>query len=122
MIGNLKVLQQSHSTHKMMLVKGLIQLKYVVGVTGDDTDDCKIMKEAQVSFALGSGTDVVKQAASIILQNDSFHQIIDAILFGKNIYEFIRKFFQVTLIVNYTILAVTLYWVTYACDYPFNAA
>ena len=90
---NLDVLARSRPEDKYALVTGLIERGHVVAVTGDGTNDAPALKKADVGFAMGiAGTEVSKQAASIILLDDNFSSIVKAVLWGRNIYDSIRKF------------------------------
>jgi Ca2+-transporting ATPase len=78
---------------KLRIVKVLKESGEVVAVTGDGANDAPSLKEADIGVAMGaSGTDVAREAADIVLLNDSFASIVTAVESGRAIYENIRKF------------------------------
>jgi P-type Ca2+ transporter type 2B len=96
---NLRVLARSRPEDKYLLVTGLRELGEVVAVTGDGTNDAPALKKADVGFAMGiTGTEIAKHAADIIIMDDNFASIVKACMWGRNIYDNIRKFlmFQIT--------------------------
>jgi Ca2+ transporting ATPase len=100
-IAHLDVLARSRPIDKYALVTGLKELDNVVAVTGDGTNDAPALKKASVGFAMGiSGTEVAKEAASIILLDDNFATIVKAVVWGRNIFDCIRKFLQFQLTIN----------------------
>ena len=100
-ISNLKVIARSHPIHKYALILGLKSLKNVVAVTGDGTNDAQALSKSDVGISLFSGTDIAKESSDIVLMNSNFSSIIVAIIYGRNIYENIRKFLQFQLTVNF---------------------
>lgn len=91
----LKVLARSSPENKYMLVTGLMQLGHTVAVTGDGTNDAPALRQSDVGFAMNiAGTDVAKAASDIIMVNDNFTCIAEAVKWGRNIYDNIRKFVQ----------------------------
>jgi Ca2+ transporting ATPase len=93
MIPNLRVMARSRPEDKYALVTGLIERDNVVAVTGDGTNDAPALKKADVGFAMGiAGTEVAREAASIILLDDNFKSIVAAVMWGRNIYDAIKKF------------------------------
>ncbi|KAG6620038.1 Calcium-translocating P-type ATPase, PMCA-type [Phytophthora cinnamomi] len=103
----LRVLARSSPKDKYTLVSGLMQSNVVphgpqvVAVTGDGTNDAPALKKANVGFAMGiSGTAVAKDASDIILMDDNFNSIVNAIKWGRNVYDSIAKFLQFQLTVN----------------------
>jgi P-type E1-E2 ATPase len=91
----LRVLARSRPEDKYLLVTGLKELGDIVAVTGDGTNDAPALKKADVGFAMGiTGTDVAKHACDIIVMDDNFASIVKACMWGRNIYDNIRKFLQ----------------------------
>ncbi len=100
-IKKLDVLARSRPEDKYAMVVGLIQQNKVVAVTGDGTNDAIALKRADVGFAMGTaGTEVAREAADIILLDDNFTSIVKAVMWGRNIYDSVRKFLQFQLTVN----------------------
>jgi Ca2+ transporting ATPase len=103
------VLARSRPEDKYALVTGLKERGEVVAVTGDGTNDAPALKKADVGFAMGiAGTEVAREAAAIILLDDNFNSIVKAVLWGRNIYDSIRKFIQFQVTVNIVAVGITL--------------
>lgn len=108
-LPRLQVLARSTPVDKLKLVKSLHELGEVVAVTGDGTNDAPALKAADVGLAMGlSGTEVAKEASDIIILDDNFKSIVNAVLWGRSVYENIRKFLQFQLTVNVVALVLTL--------------
>lgn len=99
-IPNLKVVARALPTDKSRLVRLSQELGLVAGMTGDGTNDSPALKRADVGFAMGSGTDVAKEAGDIIILDDNFKSIADSILYGRTIYNNILKFIKFQLTIN----------------------
>ena len=97
----LKVMARSQPIHKYTLVLGLKALKNIVAVTGDGTNDAPALSKSDVGFAMFAGTDIAKEASDIVIIDNNFSSIITAIIYGRNIYDNIRKFLQFQLSVNF---------------------
>ena len=100
--SNLLVMARSQPIHKYALVLGLKALDNVVAVTGDGTNDAPALSKSDVGFSMNDGTDIAKEASDIILMDNNFSSIVTAIIYGRSIYENIRKFLQFQLTVNFS--------------------
>lgn len=95
-IPRLQVLARSSPEDKRTLVKRLKELGQTVAVTGDGTNDGPALKMADVGFSMGiAGTEVAKEASSIILMDDNFASIVKAIMWGRCVSDAVKKFLQV---------------------------
>ncbi|KAK5867187.1 hypothetical protein PBY51_011701 [Eleginops maclovinus] len=123
----LRVLARSSPTDKYNLVKGIIdstllEKRQVVAVTGDGTNDGPALKKADVGFAMGiAGTDVAKEASDIILTDDNFSSIVQAVKWGRNVYDSISKFLQFQLTVNVVAVIVAFTGACITQDSPLKA-
>ena len=101
LVPNLEVLARSSPTDKQLLVGRLKERGDTVAVTGDGTNDGPALKLADVGFAMGiAGTEVAKEASDIILMDDNFASIVKAVIWGRSVYDSVRKFLQFQLTVN----------------------
>ncbi len=105
-LPRLRIIARALPSDKSRLVKIGQSLNLVVGMTGDGVNDAPALKKCDVGFAMGSGTEVAKSAADIVIMDDNILSISKAILFGRTIFKSIRKFIIFQLTVN--ICAVTL--------------
>ena len=94
-----RVIARALPTDKSRLVRLAQELNLVVGMTGDGVNDSPALKKADVGFAMGGGTEVAKEASEIVILDDNFSSIGRAILYGRTIFNSIRKFiiFQLTI-------------------------
>ena len=105
-IKNIRVVARALPNDKSRLVRVAQELDLVVAMTGDGVNDSSALKKADVGFAMGTGTDVAKEAGDIVIIDDNFSSIEKAILYGRTIFKSIRKFIIFQLTVN--VAAVTL--------------
>lgn len=99
-LPNLRVVSRALPTDKSRLVRVAQELNLVVGMTGDGVNDSPALKKADVGFAMGSGTEVAKEAGDITILDDNFSSIRKAILYGRTMFKSIRKFLIFQLTVN----------------------
>ena len=78
--------------HKIRIVKAWQRKGNIVAMTGDGVNDSPALKRADVGFAMGSGTEAAKEAGKIVILDDNFSSIKDAIWYGRTIYHNILKF------------------------------
>ena len=107
LIPRLRVVARALPEDKKRLVTLAKELNLVTGMTGDGVNDSIALKKADVSFAMGSGTEVAKEASDIVITDDNILSISKAILYGRTIFKNIRKFiiFQLTINLAATSLA-----------------
>ena len=107
-VGNLKVVARALPSDKSRLVRILEEMGLVVGMTGDGVNDAPALKKADVGFAMGSGTEVAKEASDIVILDDNILSISKAILYGRTIFKSIRKFIIYQLTVNMCALLLSI--------------
>ena len=99
-LKDIRVIARALPQDKSRLVNIIEDMSLVVGMTGDGVNDAPALKKANVGFAMGSGTDVAKEAADIVILDDNILSISKAILYGRTIFKSIRKFIIYQLTVN----------------------
>ena len=107
-LPRLRVLARSSPDDKRILVGRLKHLGETVAVTGDGTNDGPALKMADVGFSMGiAGTEVAKEASSIILLDDNFSSTITALMWGRAVNDAVKKFLQFQITVNITAVVLT---------------
>ncbi len=106
LLPKLRVVARAFPMDKSRLVRLSQEMNLVVGMTGDGVNDSPALKKADVGFAMGSGTEVAKEAGDIVILDDNFLSIKKAILYGRTIYNSICKFIVFQLTINFS--AVTI--------------
>ena len=115
------MLARSSPTDKHTLVSLLRGQGEVVAVTGDGTNDAPALKESDVGLAMGiAGTEVAKEAADIVILDDNFSSIVKAVLWGRSVFNNIRKFLQFQLTVNVVALIVAFIAAVVGGETPLN--
>lgn len=121
-LKKIQVIARSTPLVKMRVVKLLKEEKNVVAVTGDGINDAPAIKHADVGIAMGiAGTDVTKEAADMVLLDDSFSTIIKAVQWGRGIYENFKRFIQFQLTVNVSSVVVVIASILVGFSAPFTA-
>ncbi|MBE5040811.1 calcium-translocating P-type ATPase, PMCA-type [Ructibacterium gallinarum] len=105
-LPNIRVIARALPTDKSRLVRIAQEMGMVAGMTGDGVNDAPALKRADVGFAMGSGSDVAKEAGDIVILDNNFFSIRNAVLYGRTIYKSIKKFIQFQLTIN--VAAVTI--------------
>ncbi|MFX0135523.1 MAG: calcium-translocating P-type ATPase, PMCA-type [Candidatus Hodarchaeota archaeon] len=115
---NLRVVARALPTDKSRLVSIAKNLGLVAGMTGDGVNDSAALKMADVGFAMGSGTEVAKEAGDVVIMDDNFKSISKAILYGRTIFRSIRKFIVFQLTVNVSAILVAFLGPFLGYDFP----
>ncbi|CAG8162941.1 unnamed protein product [Penicillium nalgiovense] len=102
-VPHLKVLARSRPDDKRVLVQRLKDLGRVVAVTGDGTNDAPALAAADIGFSMGiSGTEIAREASSIVLMDDTFSSIVKAIMWGRAVSDAVKKFLQFQITITFT--------------------
>jgi P-type Ca2+ transporter type 2C len=122
MLPSLQVLARSSPLDKQILVSCLRKMGDIVAVTGDGTNDAPAMAAADVGFSMGiAGTEIAKEASDIVLLDDNFASLVRAVIWGRCVYDSIRKFLQFQLSVNLVIREWQCLCVLYSKDTFYRA-
>ncbi len=106
-IPQIRVIARALPTDKSRMVRLCQEMNLVVGMTGDGVNDSPALKRADVGFAMGSGTEAAKEAGEIVILDDNFRSIKDAIWYGRTIYHNILKFCKFQLVINVAAVVVS---------------
>ena len=104
----IKVIARALPRDKSRVASVLENNSLVVGMTGDGVNDAPALKKANVGFAMGSGSEVAKEASDIVILDDNIKSIANAILYGRTIFKSIRKFIVFQLSMNFCALALSI--------------
>lgn len=106
---DLKIIARARPMDKKRLVEALQSRDHVVAVTGDGTNDAPALHKADVGLSMGNGTAVAKDASDMIIQDNAFSTIANAVIWGRSLYKNIQRFllFQLTVNVAACLLVLT---------------
>ena len=108
LLPRLAVVARALPSDKSRLVRLAQERGLVVGMTGDGINDAPALRRADVGFAMGSGTQVAKDAGDIIILDNNLATIVRAVLYGRGIFKNIRKFITLQLTMNFCAVGVTM--------------
>ena len=118
LLPNLKIVARSLPSDKTRLIKIAQSMGLVVGMTGDGINDAPALKNADVGFAMGSGTEVSKEASDIIILDNNIKSISNAVLYGRTIFKSIRKFIICQLSINLCAIGLSIIGTFIGIDTP----
>ena len=108
LLPRLRVVARALPQDKSRLIRLASSLGMVVGMTGDGLNDAPALKQADVGFAMGSGTDVAKEAGDLVITDDNIATIVKAVHFGRTVFRSIRKFIVFQLTMNLCAVGITV--------------
>eukprot|EP01118_Nematostelium_gracile_P010880 TRINITY_DN3812_c0_g1_i1.p1 TRINITY_DN3812_c0_g1~~TRINITY_DN3812_c0_g1_i1.p1 ORF type:complete len:903 (-),score=305.56 TRINITY_DN3812_c0_g1_i1:98-2806(-) len=117
-IKKIGLIARALPTDKSRLVNLCKELNLVVGMTGDGVNDSAALKNADVGFAMGSGSEVAKEASDIVILDDNFSSITQAVLYGRTIFKSIRKFIVFQSTVNAASMTIVFLGPFLGFDFP----
>lgn len=115
---DLKIIARARPMDKKRLVEALQRLNQVVAVTGDGTNDAPALNTADVGLSMGNGTAVAKDASDMIIQDNSFSTITNAVMWGRSLYKNIQRFLLFQLTVNVSACFIVLFGAFIGTDTP----
>lgn len=117
-LPNLRVIARALPTDKSRMVRISKSVGKVVGMTGDGVNDSAALKQSDVGIAMGSGSEVSKEAGDIVILDDNFNSIGNAVRYGRTIFKSIRKFIVFQLTVNVAAVSTAFLGPLFGIDFP----
>ncbi len=107
-LPDVRVIARALPMDKFRLVGLAQELGLVAGMTGDGVNDAPALKRSDIGFAMGSGTEIAKEVGDIIILDDNFQSIEKAVLYGRTIYNNIKKFLRFQLNINISAVLISV--------------
>ena len=120
-LKDITVIARSTPLTKLNVVTALQESGEVVAVTGDGVNDAPAIRHADIGIAMGSGSEITKEASDIILLDNSFSTIVKAISFGRNIFDNFQRFIMFQLNVNLASMTIILTYLILGLESPFTS-
>lgn len=117
-LPRLRVIARALPTDKSRMVRISKSVGLVVGMTGDGVNDSAALKQSDVGIAMGSGSEVSKEAGDIVILDDNFNSINNGIRYGRTIFKSIRKFIMFQLTVNVAAVTTAFLGPLFGIDFP----
>jgi P-type Ca2+ transporter type 2B len=117
----LRVIGRAVPEDKHLMVVGLKQMGKVVASTGEGINDAYALHSSHVGFAMGTGCSMAKDNSDMIITDDNFQATVKAVMWGRNIYQNVKKFIQFQLTVNFACIFVVLFSCIFYGQSPMSA-
>ena len=117
-LPKIKIIARALPSDKTRMIKIAQSMNLVVGMTGDGINDSPALKNADVGFAMGSGTEIAKEASDIVILDNNLMSISNAILYGRTIFKSIRKFIICQLTINLCAIGLSIIGTFIGIDTP----
>lgn len=118
LLPHIAAIARALPTDKSRLVRIAQEAGFVTGMTGDGINDAPALRRSDIGFAMGSGTQVAKDAGDIIILDNNLASIVRAVLYGRNIFKSIRKFISLQLTMNFCAVGITMICPFFGIDAP----
>ena len=117
-LPDMRVVARALPSDKNRLVKLAKSMNWVVGMTGDGVNDAPAVKNADVGFSMGDGTDMTKESSDIVILDNNFISLTNAVRYGRTLLKSIRKFLIFQLTVNVAAILVAFLGPFFGIDLP----
>jgi Ca2+ transporting ATPase len=115
-----KIIARATPADKFVLIRGIQQQGGLIGMAGDGIADSEVLKQADVGLCMGTGCDVAKDNSDLVITDNDFQSIRRAILWGRAMFDNVRKFLQFQLTINLSVVSIVFISGLTLGDVPFN--